>query len=491
MGATTQTDRRASFSNFGNKVDISAPGVNMVSTLRGNQYSADWFGTSFSAPQVAVAATLMLSISPSLTADQVETILKNSSDSITTDMPIGGRLNILRALQSLSSTPTLTPTPLPCPTLPPGSSACADGTTEQSLGTLPNGNTVHGCNGSVPFSSAISLCSACSKVGDVVNDAGLKGVLESQSGTSTRWIQMNGDPGNSFGSNAPGQNSECWGQLSPCEDPRSSNNIRPVHLNAISLYYFGTLVLGGTGQVHSGNAGAICIGPPGLAPTLSPTPTPTRTPTPTPGPSVTGLPPTRTPTPTRTPPISTSTPTPTSPIACAAYKEQSGSVSIEAENYHVIKSATSNNWVLRSDISGASGSKFMRARPDIGTNHNTGYAANSPMLSYKVRFTNSGTYHVWIRGFATDGASDSIHVGLDGKEISTSDRISSFGFNSWTWNKNTMDGKSATMNITSGDHTINVWMREDGFRFDKIILTKSSTFTPSGIGSTQSQCVSS
>src|SRR3989344_5523410 len=115
VGATTQSDQRASFSNFGSTVDISAPGVNIVSTLRNNQYSTDWLGTSFSAPQVAAAAALILSINPSLEG-QVETILKNNSDFIATDQPIGGRLNILRALQALSiptSTPTLTPTPVP------------------------------------------------------------------------------------------------------------------------------------------------------------------------------------------------------------------------------------------------------------------------------------------------------------------------------------------------------------------------------------------
>jgi hypothetical protein len=31
-------------------------------------------------------------------------------------------------------------------------------------------------------------------------------------------------------------------------------------------------------------------------------------------------------------------------------------------------------------------------------------------------------------------------------------------------------------------HTINVWMREDGFVFDKLVLTTSATYTPTGSG---------
>jgi hypothetical protein len=184
--------------------------------------------------------------------------------------------------------------------------------------------------------------------------------------------------------------------------------------------------------------------------------------------------------------IPSSTPTP--PAVCTLYKEELGTITIEAENFHTIKS-TSSNWVLRSDIAGSSNSKFMRAEPDAGVSHNIAYAANSPMLGFNVNFSTAGTYHVWIRGYSTNGSSDSVHVGLDGKEIPTSDRINSFGANNWTWHKNTMDGSSATMSITPGGHVINVWMREDGFRFDKIILTRDSAFVPSGTGPVENQCV--
>ena len=66
VGASTQTDERASFSNYGNCVDLFAPGTNIVS---------DWYssptatsissGTSESAPLVAGVAALVLEKFPS------------------------------------------------------------------------------------------------------------------------------------------------------------------------------------------------------------------------------------------------------------------------------------------------------------------------------------------------------------------------------------------------------------------------------------------
>ena len=46
-----------------------------------------------------------------------------------------------------------------------------------------------------------------------------------------------------------------------------------------------------------------------------------------------------------------------------------------------------------------------------------------------------------------------------------------------------MDGVVATINVTStGPHTLNVWMREDGLELDKIVLTTDINFTPTGTG---------
>ena len=134
---------------------------------------------------------------------------------------------------------------------------------------------------------------------------------------------------------------------------------------------------------------------------------------------------------------------------------------------------------------GSSGTALV-ANPNTGVNQMTGYAANSPRLDYKVSFVKTGTHHVWIRGIGATGSDDSIHVGLDGAEIATSDGLTGFG-TTWTWSRNTMDGVSATINVTSaGIHTLNLWMREDGFVVDKVVLSSNLNYVPSGTGPAQS-----
>lgn len=50
-----------------------------------------------------------------------------------------------------------------------------------------------------------------------------------------------------------------------------------------------------------------------------------------------------------------------------------------------------------------------------------------------------------------------------------------------------MDGVPATVNVaTTGVHVVNVWMREDGFVFDKLLLTTNSSVVPSGSGPLES-----
>jgi hypothetical protein len=101
VSATDQNDQLASFTTTGNYVDLSAPGVGIVTTAMDGSYQSV-SGTSFSAPLTAGVAALVMSVNPSLTGMQVQAVIKQSVDDLG---PTGwdpgygwGRLNAARAV---------------------------------------------------------------------------------------------------------------------------------------------------------------------------------------------------------------------------------------------------------------------------------------------------------------------------------------------------------------------------------------------------------
>ncbi|MCS6882728.1 MAG: S8 family serine peptidase [Oscillochloridaceae bacterium] len=107
VAATDNRDVRASFSNYGTKVDVSAPGVNIYSTYPDDSY-AYLSGTSMASPHVAGLAALIWSRNPTLSNAQVRAIIESTCDNIDAKNPgyagkLGkGRIN---AFKALSATP--------------------------------------------------------------------------------------------------------------------------------------------------------------------------------------------------------------------------------------------------------------------------------------------------------------------------------------------------------------------------------------------------
>ena len=168
--------------------------------------------------------------------------------------------------------------------------------------------------------------------------------------------------------------------------------------------------------------------------------------------------------------------------------EDEGTVVVEAEHFDGRVGASDHTWELTTAMGGYSGDGAMEATPNVNLNVNIDTAI-SPRLDYFVEFTQPGTYYVWVRGLADSapgaGQNDSINVGLDGVLPATSDRIGFFPFGAgYVWSKTTLDGNApATFVVaTPGLHEINVWMREDGFIIDKILLTTSADSVPAGAG---------
>lgn len=82
VGAIDRYGRKAEFSNYGNNVDIYAPGVSIWSCVPNNSYATKQ-GASMAAPFVSGVAALILSDNPGLTAAQVKDAIIEGAKSIT------------------------------------------------------------------------------------------------------------------------------------------------------------------------------------------------------------------------------------------------------------------------------------------------------------------------------------------------------------------------------------------------------------------------
>ena len=96
VGATTSTDARASYSNYGSCVDIFAPGSSITSAWRTSDTATNTIsGTSMASPHVAGAAALVLSANTSYTPAQVASYLTSNATTGKVTSPGSGSPNRL------------------------------------------------------------------------------------------------------------------------------------------------------------------------------------------------------------------------------------------------------------------------------------------------------------------------------------------------------------------------------------------------------------
>lgn len=105
VAATDSQNGKAPFSNYGDYVDASAPGVSIASTYMNNQYAA-LSGTSMACPHVSALAALLRSTNPKLSNTQVMEIMRNTAKDLGTvgpDAEFGsGLIDVVRAVRAAS-----------------------------------------------------------------------------------------------------------------------------------------------------------------------------------------------------------------------------------------------------------------------------------------------------------------------------------------------------------------------------------------------------
>ncbi|RUS48749.1 peptidase S8 [Cohnella sp. AR92] len=78
VAATNQDESKAEYSNFGDYIDVAAPGTSIASTYPGSRYAA-LSGTSMASPHVSALASLVRAANPSLTNEQVMELLRSTA----------------------------------------------------------------------------------------------------------------------------------------------------------------------------------------------------------------------------------------------------------------------------------------------------------------------------------------------------------------------------------------------------------------------------
>jgi uncharacterized repeat protein (TIGR02543 family) len=190
---------------------------------------------------------------------------------------------------------------------------------------------------------------------------------------------------------------------------------------------------------------------------------------------------------TVTMPASNVTVTATYVATSGAFQEGSGMVVFEAENYTDKQAGTgagsATYWDVSTSTSGASGGEVMVACPDNNDPRINLNTTEGCRLDFDCNFSTTGVYYIHVRMPALATTDDTIHAGLDGTKTN---HILTNSSGAWKWVYEDSVGVATTTVTSTGEHTFNIWMRENGVRVDKVVLTTNSSYTPTGEGPAES-----
>ena len=117
VGATTSSDSKTSWSNYGNCVNIFAPGASITAAWYTNDTATNTIsGTSMASPHVAGVAALYLQANPGAGPQAVyDAISNNSTKNIVTNSRTANNHLVYSLFGAAPPPPTPTPTPTPAP----------------------------------------------------------------------------------------------------------------------------------------------------------------------------------------------------------------------------------------------------------------------------------------------------------------------------------------------------------------------------------------
>ncbi|MEN8695402.1 MAG: DUF5060 domain-containing protein [Akkermansiaceae bacterium] len=184
------------------------------------------------------------------------------------------------------------------------------------------------------------------------------------------------------------------------------------------------------------------------------------------------------------------------------FEEKDGIVAVEAELFQSQTKNEIRSWHLVSNTSTpeikpdgdpshaatASAGAYLEILPDTRRTHGDKLIQkenfiNTPgemaVLTYHVKFNTPGRYYCWVRTHSTGTEDNGLHLGINGTWPESGARMQWITKNKWHWNNKQRTekvhigifGKIWIDVPTAGLHKVHFSMREDGFEFDKFVLT--------------------
>ncbi len=190
------------------------------------------------------------------------------------------------------------------------------------------------------------------------------------------------------------------------------------------------------------------------------------------------------------------------------FAEKNGLVAVEAEHFvrqeftqrrafHITHSQSTPSIEPDGDpahIEGAAGGAYLEVLPDSRRNHDeqlikgenfSGEPGKLAVVTYKVHFVNPGRYYVWVRAYSSGSEDNGLHVGINNTWPESGQRLQwCEGKKSWRWESKQRteeqhcgEPHKIFLDVpTAGVHEIHFSMREDGFEFDRWLMTTNRDF---------------